>query len=56
MVLQRLLRGRAMQTRMYEGLQTKIALIRVRLLPHDVHTVVPLRLGKWHHEGKSLAP
>ena len=30
MVLQRLLRGRAMQTRMYEGLQSKIALIRVR--------------------------
>lgn len=38
MVLQRLLRGRAMQTRMYEGLQTKIALIRVRLVPIRLHT------------------
>ena len=28
-VLQRLLRGRAAQTRMYEGLQSRIALIRV---------------------------
>ncbi len=29
LVLQRLLRGRAAQTRMYEGLQSRIALIRV---------------------------
>lgn len=29
MVLQRLLRGRAAQTRMYEGLQGRIGLIRV---------------------------
>lgn len=45
MVLQRLLRGRAMQTRMYEGLQTKVALIRVRLLPHNMHKLLPQRLG-----------
>lgn len=38
MVLQRLLRGRAMQTRMYEGLQSKLALIRVSLfLRDDLH-------------------
>ena len=35
MVLQRLLRGRAMQTKMYEGLQSKLALIRVRRLRNN---------------------
>ena len=31
-VLQRLFRGRAAQTRMYEGLQTRLALIRVSIV------------------------
>ena len=55
MVLQRLLRGRAMQTKIYEGLQTKIALIRVRLLPHDVHKGFSKRLGNCFDEGEVLA-
>lgn len=46
MVLQRLLRGRAMQTRMYEGLQTKIALIRVTLMLHEMHKDAFQKLGK----------
>ncbi len=42
LVLQRLLRGRAAQTRMYEGLQSRIALIRV-----SSHAFFVLRHLNW---------
>lgn len=40
LVLQRLLRGRAAQTRMYEGLQSRLPLIRVWPLIQHAYTII----------------